>query len=135
MSSARAEFLADTDYNSSNGKGLITVQPVDLLHDLLKQLPQLSQLWVASQLVSTLPVMLWIGDRFRRRLNPNVEFGLYVNPHAISGDESLLIGSAHLKTQSVHIDRNDFLQVIIQFFSFLFINLSWLRNSWPKIEP
>ena len=71
MWSARAEFLADTDYNSSNGKGLITVQPVDILNDLLKQLPQLSQLWVTSQLVSTLPVMLWIGDRFRRDEDKN----------------------------------------------------------------
>jgi signal transduction histidine kinase len=66
MASARAEFLADTDYNSSYTKGLITVQPVIILHDLIKQLPQLSQLWVATQLVSTLPVFLWIGDRFRR---------------------------------------------------------------------
>ncbi len=39
---------------------------IDLLHELLEQIPQLSKVWGLAQVMSSLPVLLWLGDRFRR---------------------------------------------------------------------
>jgi signal transduction histidine kinase len=46
------------------------VVPFDLLSDLSNQIPHLSKLWAASPFITSLPVLLWLGDRFRRDDDP-----------------------------------------------------------------
>lgn len=43
----------------------------DLFHELLKQIPALAKVWAATQLASSMPVLLWLGDRFRREDDQN----------------------------------------------------------------
>ncbi len=44
---------------------------LDWLREILATVPQLSKVWAVSQVASAVPIMLWLGDRFRRDDNQN----------------------------------------------------------------
>jgi hypothetical protein len=50
------------------------------------------------------------GDRVGGGLYADVELGKHIDPHPVAGNERLLVGPPHFKSQRIHIDRDRFVQ-------------------------